>query len=111
MHKQTTADALMELSPYLKFMAQRLQRSAGPRLFENKDFDPALTTKEAAEYTGLHEKTLLEDARSGEVAFIRRSENGRLRFRLSDLNKYLDSQRTQPSTQKSSDAEIDWGSL
>lgn len=79
-------------------------------LAEHPAYDPVFLTDAAAAYCGVHPKTLLSDARAGQIAYVRRAENGPLRFRLSDLNTYLDAQRTHPK-QKSPTDEIDWGSL
>lgn len=70
------------------------------------DYDPALPTKEAAAYLGIHRKTLQDLARRREVSAIR-SPGGRLSFRLSTLNRYLDGRTDQSKPSKTK--EIDWG--
>jgi len=54
--------------------------------------DPILTGDEAANYLRVHRKTLYRLTKRGELAVIK-SPSGRVRFRLSDLEAYLDSQR------------------
>lgn len=75
--------------------------------------DGVLTTKEAANYLGLHRKTLLQDAKDGLIPYYRRSnkERGRIRFRLSDLNNYLDTQRVDRRRKKAATDDIDWGAI
>ncbi|HIB64292.1 MAG TPA: DNA-binding protein [Phycisphaerales bacterium] len=70
--------------------------------------DPAYSTAAAAEYIGSHPKTLLRAAREGKIAFIRAKNGRRLKFRLSDLNEYLDSLRV-PAKKISPKQEPDWG--
>lgn len=69
--------------------------------------DPVLSLDQAASYTGLCGKTLKSDALAGKLASLQRKENGRVRFRLSDLNIYLESQR-RPVRDFIKSKEIDW---
>lgn len=104
--------ALLELSPLLKHLSKRLTRPPGPRLAEHSNYDPVLPRKEAADYCGCHPTTLTEDAYAGLVPYLRRSngERGRLRFRLSDLNRYLEAQRVNHRTAQSTGSDaVDWG--
>jgi len=50
-----------------------------------------LTSKEAAEYLNIHPKTLAAHARKGKVPAIHMG--GRWRFRVSELNQWLDKQK------------------
>lgn len=99
----------------LDILVQRAERSPLTGLESSPNFDPALRTEDAAEYCGIHSKTLLKDARAGKVAFCKRhsedSGRGRLRFRLSDLNEYLKAQRNERASFQVSNKEIDWGSI
>ena len=52
------------------------------------NFDPVLGPTEAGEYTGQHGKNLKNAHLRGELPAVRRSENGKLGFLLSDLNEY-----------------------
>lgn len=72
------------------------------------DYDPALPTREAAAYLGIHPKTLQGLARRREVTAIR-SPGGRLSFRLSTLNRYLDGQTVEDRRPSRRVRDIDWG--
>lgn len=70
-------------------------------------YDPALLTREAATYVGVHPKTLLDLARDGKVGHIQSKDGGRFRFRLSALNAYLESLESKP--RQAAPQEVDWG--
>ncbi len=50
--------------------------------------DRWLSTREAADYLGLHPKTLSNYASAGEVPSVQRSPRGRRYFRRSDLDRW-----------------------
>ncbi len=77
------------------------------QLSAHPHYDPALPAREAAEYLALHYKTLLALTRARKLAVIR-SKGGRLSYRLSDLNAYLDTLREEPRGPKALQ-EPDWG--
>ncbi len=52
--------------------------------------DPALSLAEAAIYLSVHPTELRALARRREIACIRRGERGHMRFRLSELNRFLE---------------------
>ena len=52
--------------------------------------DPALSLAEAAVYLSVHPVELRGMARRREIAVIRRGERGHMRFRLSELNRWLE---------------------
>jgi excisionase family DNA binding protein len=52
--------------------------------------DPALSLAEAAVYLSVHPVELRGMARRREIAVIRRGPRGHMRFRLSELNRYLE---------------------
>jgi excisionase family DNA binding protein len=52
-------------------------------------FNPAYSSRKAAEYIDVHYRHLLELADEGKIK-AHRTAGGRLKFRLSDLNEYLD---------------------
>lgn len=52
--------------------------------------DPALTLAEAAVYLSVHPVELRALARRREIAVIRRGERGHMRFRLSELNRWME---------------------
>jgi len=52
--------------------------------------DPCLSLAEAAVYLSMHPVELRGMARRREIACIRRGERGHLKFRLSELNRFLD---------------------
>lgn len=70
-------------------------------------YDPALPTGQAANYLGIHIKTLRELTRRRRIAVIR-SAGGRLSYRLSDLNAYLNGLRQAARAEKAAQ-DIDWG--
>lgn len=76
-------------------------------LKSHPSYDPAIPAPKAADYLGIHYKTLLTVTRQRRIPVIR-SSGGRLSYRLSDLNAYLDSQREEPRQAKPAQ-EIDWG--
>lgn len=75
-------------------------------LTSHPHYDPAIPARQAAEYIGRHYKTLLDLTRRKRIAVIR-TTGGRLSYRLSDLNRYLDSLREEPRTARTQ--EPDWG--
>lgn len=70
-------------------------------------YDPALPTKEAANYLGLHSKSLLKLVKDRRLPHIE-SKGGRFHFRLSALNSYLDSMQIEPRESKPP-KKINWG--
>lgn len=70
-------------------------------------YDPALPTRQAAQYLGIHPKTLHDLTRRGRIAVVR-TPGGRLSYRLSELNRYLES-LTQRPRQAKTEPDIDWG--
>lgn len=70
-------------------------------------YDPAVDPKAAADYLNTHYKTLLRWTHEGHIAAIR-TRGGRLSYRLSDLNAYLESRRVAPKSPKATQ-DIDWG--
>jgi len=64
--------------------------------------DPALSLAEAAEYLGgLHPVELRKLVRQRELACVRRGERGYIRIRLSELNRWLES-NTIPARRRAS---------
>lgn len=56
--------------------------------------DPVLSLDQAVAYSGgIAAKTLRADIAAGKLVATRRSADGTVRVRLSDLHRYLDSQR------------------
>lgn len=55
----------------------------------NVSYNPAYSSRKAAEYIDVHYRHLLELADEGKIK-AHRTAGGRLKFRLSDLNEYLD---------------------
>lgn len=78
-----------------------------PSLSAHPDYDPAIPAKPAAKYCGMHYKTILDLTHRGKLPVIR-SAGGRLSYRLSALNKYLDSLTEEPRKARPA-PEIDWG--
>jgi hypothetical protein len=76
-------------------------------LTAHPDYDPVLPAGPAADYVGKHVKTLYKVTMAGQIACIR-SKGGRLSYRLSALNAYLDSLTEKPRSAKPTQ-EIDWG--
>lgn len=62
----------------------------GP-LWEHPDADPVLSGDQAATYAGRHAKTLERAAKSGQLQYLQTREGGRIQYRLSHLNAWLDS--------------------
>ena len=50
--------------------------------------DPVLDANEGGNYTNQHGKNLKQAFLRGEIPAVRRSDNGKLGFLLSDLNEY-----------------------
>lgn len=75
-------------------------------LAQHPQYDPILTARQAADYIKCHYKTLLKMARRGALVTCR-TPGGRLRFRLSDLNRYVNSLREEPRADGHTD-DIDW---
>lgn len=57
---------------------------------DHPNYNPAMKPKEAAEYIGVHYKTIMRMAKDGELPCCK-SPGGRVKFRLKDLNEYLSS--------------------
>lgn len=73
------------------------------------DYDPAIPARQAADYLSVHYKTLLALTRQRKIAVIR-TAGGRLSYRLSVLNSYLDS-LTEDPRESAATNEIDWANL
>lgn len=87
-------DGAAKLSTIARAVDEHRRRHGLAELLLHPAADPALPAELAAEYCGgIHVKTLLSDAQAGKIPSVQRSEGGRVRFRLSDLNAYLDNQR------------------
>lgn len=101
---------LLELAPAVRELTTKLTH-ANPTLASHPGFDPMLSAQEAARYCACHPKTLKQDALAGKLPSVRRGEGGAVRFRLSDLNNYLDTQRIEPrrGVRMNEDDAIDWG--
>lgn len=78
-----------------------------PALANHPAYDPAIPAKQAAAYISVHYRTLLDLTRDGKIVALR-SPGGRITYRLSDLNGYLDEIR-QASKVRRAPKEIDWG--
>jgi Helix-turn-helix domain len=87
---------LAEVVAVLHQIAACLGGSQDSRLLRHPQYDPILTRDQAAEYLGLHPKTVAKDTMAGDLIACRRSDGGALRYRLSDLNNYLNDQRAEP---------------
>lgn len=57
--------------------------------------DPVLDTAQAAAYARRHEQTIRGAARRGELAHIRNGRRGRMYFRQSDIDQWLESMRVE----------------
>ena len=73
------------------------------------DYDPAIPARQAADYLSIHYKTLLALTRRRKIAVIR-TTGGRLSYRLSVLNDYLDSLTEDPRSSGAT-SEINWADL
>ena len=105
----------------------RLLRSLGPfphlgavptpgadiaHLMSHPAADPVLTLAQAERYTGQAGKTIKGDVAKGDLIATRRSTDGTIRVRLSDLHRYLDAQRRDYGTaaaKPKAERVRDWG--
>ena len=71
--------------------------------------DRSLTRRQAAEYLGIHAKTLATLTAAGDVTGYRDRPRGRWKYRITDLDRYRDdhAQDTRPRADHA--APIDWG--
>lgn len=82
-----------------------------PAVWAHPDADPVLPGDAAAGYCGVGSpKTLARAAKAGELAYVQTGEGGRLRYRLSALHAWLETQTTpiRASNSRALD-DIDWG--
>jgi excisionase family DNA binding protein len=57
---------------------------------------PLLTQKEAAEYLGISERTLMRHRKAGKLPAVRFGSSGKIRFKRSALKKFInDSEQTE----------------
>lgn len=80
-------------------------------VWAHPDSDPVLSGDAAAKYCGVGSpKTMIRAAKAGELAYVQTGEGGRVRYRLSALNAWLETQTTPTRSSNSRDlADIDWG--
>lgn len=71
--------------------------------------DRSLTTAQAAQYLGMHAKTLAKLRSAGEIHGYRPGNSGHWRFRVTELDRYRKSLTTPPPRVGSTTKEIDWG--
>lgn len=74
--------------------------------------DPVLTLAQAEQYSGEASKSLKGSVTKGDLIATRRSVDGKIRVRLSDLHRYLDAQRRDYGTaaaKPKAERVRDWG--
>ena len=95
------------------FPGRRSDRSGADiaHLMVHPAADPALTLEQAERYSGQAQKTLKGDVARGLLVATRRSADGTIRIRLSDLHRYLDAQRRDygMTTPPKAERVRDWG--
>jgi hypothetical protein len=71
--------------------------------------DPVLTRNQAAQYCGRHPKTLERAAKAGDLPYLQTGDGGRIQYRLSALNAWLDTLSSTPTKPRRADKERQWG--
>lgn len=81
-----------------KTSAPRSSGTTASAATNNPGFDPLMSLAESAAYLGVATKTLAKMAREREIGCVRRNvkPGSPVRFRLSDLNKWVRAHETTP---------------
>lgn len=71
--------------------------------------DRSLTRRQAADYLGIHPKTLANLTTAGTVTGYRDGPHARWKYRLTDLDRYRDDRTPTERTTTTTAPGIDWG--
>ena len=102
---QSVLDVLGELVSTLRTHHQAAEQW-GPIML-HPAADPALDRDQAARYCGRHPKTLERAAKAGELPYLQTGEGGRIQYRLSALNAWLDKSSTKPPRRRTTQRPYD----
>ena len=86
---QAHTEALVENTAALRAHHQVAQQWGA--VMAHPDANPALSPEQAAQYAGRHGKTIERAAKAGDLEYLQTGEGGRILYRLSSLNTWLDS--------------------
>lgn len=103
---------LRALGPFPRRAPVRGHLADIAHLMSHPAADPVLTLAQAERYAGQGGKTLKGDVAKGDLIATRRSMDGTIRVRLSDLHRYLDAQRRDYGTatgKPKAERVRDWG--
>ena len=73
---------------------QKARRDLG--LSAHPNYDPLLDLRESARYLSISEDSMGDLARNRQIAVVRSTNNGKMRFRLSALNAWIKSHELKP---------------
>lgn len=71
--------------------------------------DRSLTRRQAADYLGIHAKTLATLTASGKVTGYRNGPHARWKYRITELDRYRDDRTTTARITTTRTPGIDWG--
>ena len=71
--------------------------------------DRSLTRRQAADYLGIHPKTLAALTTAGTVIGYRDGPSARWKYRITELDRYRDDRTPTDHTTTTRDPGIDWG--